>query len=232
MGKSINIFCILSRTGGNRHRYLNDILSDKRFIRKNHLKRLIYTTTRVQKENEYLNNNDEYNHITIKEFKSIDQQELIEYRSYYTLDQGTVYYCTKQSDFDVNNNLICIASPYQFEYYKQYCDNQNIIAQYKKYNLYAILIDCRLICRLKNIISRVPERNVDINMEEIQLYDICRRIISEKNEFDDVFKRVPELNHPMISKNICYIDANDYDDNDFYQSNLEDIKKFIQFHCR
>lgn len=230
MNKSINIFCILAKTGANKHKFIDDILGDKKLVKKTKLKRLIYTTTKVQKEDE-LTFDDKYEYITIKEFKAIDPKDLIEYRSYYTIDQGEVYYCTKVEDFEVNNNLICISSPYQFEYYKKYCDNQNIIHKFEKYKLYAIIIDCNLHSRLKNIVSRDVEIQ-DRSIEEIQLYDLCRRIISEKNEFDDVFKRIPDLHHPMISKNVCYIDNNIYSDNNYYQSNLNDIKKFIQYHCK
>lgn len=230
LNKSINIFCILSKTGADRHRFLDDIIKDKKFTKRCHLKKLIYTTTRAQKEDKLIYD-DELNYITIKDFKALDSSQLIEYRSYYTIDQGTVYYCTKKEDFEVDNNLICIASPYQFEYYRNYCNNQNIIEKYEKYRLYAIIIDATLHSRLKNITNRDSYNNEDA-IGELALYDLCRRIISEKQEFDDVFKRIPELNHPMISKNVCYIDNNIYNDNDYYKSNLDDMKKFIKYHCK
>ena len=233
INKSINIFCIIAKVGLNRHKYLEDILSDKRFVRRSKLKRLIYTTTISQREEELMHG-DKYNYITIKEFKNIDPSQLIEFRSYYTMDQGTVYYCTRTKDFEVNNNLICITSPYQYEYYKKYCDNENIKHGYDKYKLHAIIIDATLVSRLKALATRF-EKLYSENysaLEELELYDLCRRIISEKGEFDDVFKRLPELQHPMLNKNICYIDANIYDDTDHYESNLNDIKMFIKNNCK
>lgn len=233
LNKSINIFCIIAKVGLNRHRYIDDIMNDKRFIRKNKLKRLIYTTTISQREEELMHG-DKYNYITIKDFKAIDPSELIESRSYYTIDQGTVYYCTKVEDFNVNNNLICITSPYQFEYYKKYCDNENIKLGFEKYKLYAIIIDATLVSRLKSLATRFEKLYYenDSALEELALYDLCRRIISEKGEFDDVFKRHEELQHPMLNKNVCFIDGNIYNDIDYYDSNLNDIKMFIKNNCK
>lgn len=216
----INIFCIIAKTGARRKRFLKDILSDKKFTEKANLKRLIYGSTKLMREDQI--EDKDYHYVTLSEYNQIDNNDMIEFRSYYTIDQGVIYYYTLKKDFDVDNNLICVASPYQYEQYRSYCARENIKVDYEKYKVYAIIIDCKLSFRLRNIVKD----NLNIN-DENTLYDICRKIISEKNEFEDVFARIPELHHPYVSDNACFVDNNDYVDRDYYLKNVDDIKHFI-----
>ena len=220
--KVINLFCILAKYGSRKTLYLSQLLSDKKFMTEANLEVLIYGTTRTKRK--YALDGDMYEYYSESDFKAIDDSDLIEFRSYYTLDQGTVYYFTKtETLLQADKNYICITSPYQYEQYRQWIIKQNIKSQYEKYKLYAILIEDKLRSRLYQIL----EENKDED-DEIKLYDICRQIIQEKNEFGDVFNRIPELKHPMVSKNVCYIDGNEVYDRDCFEDNLQDIKSFIR----
>jgi guanylate kinase len=220
--KVVNLFCILAKYGSRKTVYLSHLLSNKKFTEETNLKPLIYGTTRKKKK--YALDGDMYEYYSENEFKAIDDSDLIEFRSYYTLDQGTVYYFTKtESLLNADNNFICITSPYQYEQYRQWFIKQNIKCQYEKYKLFAILIEDKLRSRLYQILEETKEED-----DEIKLYDICRQIIQEKNEFGDVFNRIPELKHPMVSKNVCYIDGNEFYEHDYFDDNLQDIKSFIR----
>ena len=182
---------------------------------------LIYGTTRRKRDDAI--DGDMYEYYTNEEFKKIDDSDLVEFRSYYTVDQETVYYFTKAEVLqNANNNFICIASPYQYEQYRQWIIKQNIKEQYEKYRLFAILIEDNLRSRLYQILDENKKE------DELKLYDICRQVLQEKGEFADVLGRIPELKHPNVSKSVCYIDGNEYYERDYFEDNLNDIKAFIR----
>lgn len=216
MGKVVNIFCILAKTGGGKSEYVNNIIKDKKFMNSNNLNLLVYGTTRNPRAGEK-EGIDYYFH-TPEEYDKITDNELIESRSYYTLNDGVVYYFTKTDYFSKNGNVICIASPYQYENYRNWCAKQNIKGDIK-YNLNLIIIDTSLNIRIGRILNRV-EKDDDI-------YEMCRRVIQEKEEFNNVAERVPELLDPMMSNNVCFIN-NDIDGEDEILKNINIIKRFIR----
>lgn len=223
MKKSTNLFCIVGKTGSGKSLYIESLFKDKGFINKYNISNLVYGTTRSKRENEI--EGKDYHFITKDEFDKINYDDLIESRSYYTLNDGEVYYFTKKEYLEDSKNIICIASPYQYEkykswfYYKSLKNNTN-------YNIYVILIDVDIKTRLNRVINNRSSKDDDI-------YELCRRVIQEKMEFDDVCNRLPELSTTNSSEynNTCYIDnSSNSKDNIFY--NINKIKNFIvKFNC-
>lgn len=213
--KHANIFCIVAKTGSGKNTYLNQILEDKKFVDKYDISTLVYGTTRSKRPGE-IEGKDYYFH-SDEEYKQIPSEDLIEFRSYYTINNGTVYYFTKEEYFNKSKNVIAITSPFQYESYRNWCNKENIKGN--KYNLFMIIIDIDLKIRIERLLDRADK--------ESDIYEICRRVIEEKNEFENVSKRIPEMIDPMMSVNVCYINNNSSDENDI-RANLETIKSFIQ----
>lgn len=213
--KNINIFCFVSKSGSGKTEYLSRLFFDKRFIDKSKLKPLVYCTTRKKKIDE--TDGLDYHFYSDKELKEIPDEKIIECRSYYTLNDGTVYYFTKTEQMENIHNVICIASPYQYENYRNWCAKENIKG-INKYNLYMIIVDTKLDIRINRIMKRAEC--------ESDIYEMCRRIIQEKSEFEDVSQRLPELIDPMMAMNVCYINNNSSAET-FILKNLEKIKNFV-----
>lgn len=215
---TINIFCIIANTGSDQELYLKDILSDKYFVKHSNLSRLIYNTTKPKDSTKSFL--EKYNYLSFDEFNNIPQDSIIDSRSYYTIPYDIVYYFTLDKDISTSKkNLICIASPYQYENYKRWISIENI-KNPNSYNIYAILIHCNLHDRFINKISvHEPEDDID-------LLEFCRRILQDNAEFKDAQSRIPELNDPMNCTNVCYVNNNKSIDNDF-KINISQIKGFI-----
>lgn len=213
--KTVNIFCIVAKTGSGKTRYTNGLLADKSFLNKMNLSLLVYGTTRNKRSNEI--DGIDYHFCTNEEYEKIPEDDLIEYRSYYTMNDGTIYYFTKKEYFEDKHNIICIASPYQYESYRNWCSKQNIKGD--NYRIFLISIDCSLKIRIERLLDRA-EKDSDI-------YEICRRVMQEKNEFEDVGKRIPELIDPMMATNVCIIDNNSSLEIDIL-CNLMKLKEFIK----
>lgn len=210
-----NIFCFVAPIEAGQLSYLNSLFDDKKFIKKNKLDRLIYGTTKPN-----ILEPDKYYNITKQEFEKISQTDLIEFRSYYMLNyKDDIYYFTKRSDIydKKDKNLICIASPYQYESYKAWISTENI-KNPNSYSLNCILVSKDMKDRIINIISKSDSE------DEIQ--EICRRAIQEKVEFDEIKKKIPEFFSPLICENTCIVDNND---NTNFNLNLEKIKEFISY---
>jgi guanylate kinase len=210
-----NVFCVIAKSGAGKTEYLNRLLSDKKFLKNTKLSLLIYGTTRKKRKGE--KEGVDYYYHTQEEYDNINYDDLIESRSYYTLNDGEVYYFTKKEYFDISGNIICITSPYQFENYRNWINRENIRTP-NRYKLYAIIIDANIKIRLTRLMER--------SESEDDIYENCRRVIQEKNEFEDVFTRIPELIDPMIHNNICYIDNNG--NREEIDKNIDKIKFFIK----
>lgn len=215
MENIVNIFCLVAKIGAGKNKYLNMLLNDTKFLNKADLSLLVYGTTRKPKYGE--KNGINYYFVSEEEYNKIDPNELIDYRSYYTIDEGLVYYFTKEEYMKDKHNVICITSPYQFASYDQWCKNENI-RNNNKYKLNLILIDADMKTRMSRSIEKVTNEQL--------LYELCRRILSERSEFDSVCERIPEFIDPGSFKNVCYIDnnSNNYID---IKTNINKIKKFI-----
>lgn len=213
---SKNIFCIVGESGSGKTFYTNSIILDKKFMKTAKLSPLIYGTTRAPRSNE--KNGLDYNFVTEEEYKKIPQDKLIEFRTYNTIN-GRMYYFTK-TDYIENekSNLICTASLYQYESYRNWIANENI-KNPNSYNLYLIILVANVKERLLRIINRRCETDDHI-------YEACRRIVEEKAEFDQVKSRVPELMDPLSYSSVLYVNTNDIS-NESNISNLNKIRQFI-----
>ena len=214
-----NIFCIIANTGSDQELYLNYILNDKSFTRHTRMARLVYNTTKPQNK-EDIESEGKYHSYSIDEYEKMDKDSVIEFRSYYTIPYGTIYYFTLKDDLENKENLICIASPYQYESYKRWVAIENMKTP-NKYSLYAILVHCSLKNRFKNKIESIKDSESDLSILEF-----CRRVLEDNAEFNNAKPRIPELNDPMNCNNVCYITNDKSRENDF-KENISTIKGFI-----
>jgi guanylate kinase len=214
--KKANLFCLIGKTGAGKSEYLNRLCNDKKFMNGTNLTQLVYGTTRSKREKEI--DGVHYHFHTIEEYENIPQNDLVEFRSYYTLNDGEVFYFTKSDYIDPCKNIICITSPYQYESYRNWCNIEKI-KKHSNIYIHMIYIDTDIRCRVERAVSRAKTDD--------DIYELCRRAVQEKIEFEDVSKRIPELIDPMQSINVCFVD-NNCDFKDGIDSNLEKIKKYIR----
>ena len=211
-----NIFCIVGESGSGKSYYANSIILDTKFMKKAKLSPLIYGTTRKPRSNE--KDKIDYNFISIDEYNNIDQDDLVESRTYNTID-GQKYYFTKREYIeDVKNNLICTSSLYQYESYRNWVNRENI-KKPGSYNLYLIILNAKVRNRLTRILERRCENDDDV-------YEACRRIVEERAEFNQVKSRVPELMDPLTYNTVLYVNTDNIS-NEFNKANLNKIKQFI-----
>lgn len=213
---TIHIFCFMGKVNAGKSMYVKRILSDSKFANRFNLSSLVTGTTRKQRESE--KDGDEYYFFTEEKYKTILDEELVESRSYYTLTDGVVYYFTKIEYLKTEKNILCITTPYQYETYKHWCEKENIKTP-GKYKLHLIYIDTDIKIRIDRALS-------EIQTEE-EICEFARKILRDKNEFDDVSKRIPELIDPMLSNNVCFIFNNSEEYNNI-KDNLHKIKSFIE----
>lgn len=217
-----NIFCILAKTGAGKSFYYNKLIEDKQFMEKNNISALVYGTTRKPRDGEI--DGVDYYFYSREEYKKIPYEDLVEQRTYYTINDGKISYFTKKEFFDDKDNIICIVSPYQYDSYKNWCLKQNIIQTDVKYCLYLIYIDTNIKIRLKRLVDRGSTEN--------DIYEACRRCLEEKSEFENVSKHVPEINDPKSLDNHTIYINNDSDKNEDIAKNLSDIKSFIAVYIK
>lgn len=214
--KNINIFCFTGHSGCGKINYINDILKDKKFIAKGNIERLIYHTTRAKKDNEQ--DGVDYYFSSKNDYYSVPKELMMEFRSYYTIPEGTIYYYTIIDDIKNKHNLLCLCSPYQYEAYRNWASINNLKETSDfKINLFNIYIDTSMKTRL---LRRLEEIDKDEDILEI-----CRRTIQDNTEYKDASARMPELCNPELCNNTCIINN---DDLSHYNSNLEKIKDFIR----
>ena len=210
-----NIFCIVGESGSGKSFYFNSIILDKKFMKIGKLEPLIYGTTRQPRSTE--RDEVDYNFITEEEYNNIAREDLIESRSYHTIN-GKKYYFTKRDYIEKKKrNLICTASLYQYESYRNWIANENI-RKPGTYNLYLIILVANVKERLLRIVNRRCETDEHI-------YEACRRIVEERAEFDQVKARVPELIDPLSYSSVLYVNTNDISQ----ESNLSNLNKIKQF---
>lgn len=214
MGK--NIFCIVGESGSGKSFYFNSITLDNRFMKKAKLESLVYGTTREPRPNE--KDGIDYNFVSIEEYERIPKEKLVEFRTYYTIN-GKKYYFTKTEYIeDKKKNLICTASLYQYESYRNWVNLENI-KHPDSYNLYLIILNATVKNRLFRIVENRCNKDEDI-------YEACRRIVEERAEFEQVKSRVPELMDPLSYRTVLLINTDDIS-NESNKANIEKIKQFI-----
>ena len=212
---SINIFCFVSNIINGQTNYIDSILSDKKFVRKTQLSKLVYGTTRKDYQN-----NKEFYYVPLKEYNDVTQNDdLVEFRSYYIIPDGDVYFFTKKSDI-VNaktNNLICICTPYQYENYRTWCSLENI-KRINSYNLNLVIINADM--------KSVFEEQLAKTKTRLEILELCRQVMQDDAEFEDAKKRFPEFIDPMSCSNVCMV-SDFKSDIAGFNANLEKIKGFI-----
>ena len=213
---SKNIFCIVGESGSGKSYYASSITLDSKFMKKAKLESLVYGTTRLPRDGEI--DGIDYNFMSEEDFNKIPKTDLIEFRTYNTIN-GRKYYFTR-ADYikNKNKNLICTSSLYQYESYRNWINIENI-KKSNSYNLYLIILSADVKNRLTRILSNRCKSDNDI-------YEACRRIVEEKAEFDQVKSRVPELADPMSHSSVLFINTNSIT-NESNRFNLEKIKQFI-----
>jgi guanylate kinase len=212
-----NIFCIVGESGSGKTYYNNSIILDNRFMKKAKLEPLIYGTTRDPRPEE--KNGVDYNFISVKEYEDIPKEQLIEFRTYSTIDGKKHYFTlTKYIEESKKDNLICTASLYQYESYRNWISTENI-KHPNSYALYLIVLNANVKNRLYRILDKRCKNDKDV-------YEACRRIVEERAEFDQVKKRVPELMDPMSYNTVLFIDTNNIS-SEKNKENLDKIKQFI-----
>ena len=213
--KKTNLFCLVAKTGAGKSKYLNQLTKNTDFLNKNNLSLLVTGTTRSKRENEV--DGVDYHYCTREEYENTPEKDLVEFRSYYTLNNGEVFYFTKTDYIKSDKNIICIASPYQYESYRNWC-NLEKLKNNINIDIYMILISSDIKVRIERLMERA--KNDD------DVYEMCRRIVQERHEFEDVSKRLPELIDPMLANNVCYIN-NTCNGEIVIKNNLEKIKNYI-----
>ncbi len=214
--KRINIFCIIANVGSEQEQYLKYILTDSKFVKEANLKRLIYNTTKPVD----INYPDEYRFYSVDNYNKIPKENIIDDRSYYTIIHGEVYYFTLRSDIENSDaNLICIASPYQYENYKRFVSISNIKSP-GLYTISAILIYCSTKNRISN---KIFYDTIDGDKE---ILEICRRVLQDNAEFEDVKQRIPEFKDSLSCNNTCCINSDNCTDI-IFDANILKIKEFI-----
>lgn len=221
--KTINIFCIIANIGSDQDLYIESILNDKIFCNSNRLSRLTYNTTKPANNIEDRMFVDKYKYFTIEDYKNLPSSDILEYRSYYTIPYHDVYYFTLKEDITKkrkNYNLICIASPFQYESYRTWVSLENM-KEPNKYSLHAIFIHCNS----KNRMTKMIKNTTD-SCNDITIMEICRRFLQDNAEFNDTKNRIPELDDPLSCNNTCYIDNDDFAE---YSNsvNISKIKSYI-----
>ena len=215
MEQPIHIFCIVGEVKCGKRMYIEEVLKNHIFTKRMNLAKLIYGTTRkIRSYEEY---SDEFQFVSNEEYDNLDKESLIEFRSYYTLTEGIVYYFTKKEHINVGKNLICVTSPYQYEMYKYWISRENI-KNPGKYQLHMIYIVSDLKSRFYHAMNKITKKD--------ELYELCRRVLQDKSEFENLSKRLPELIDPMMH-NVCYI-HHDHDSAESINNNIDKIKKYIE----
>lgn len=219
--KRINIYCIIGTSGSGKSYFMNSLLEDKRFMNKADLAPLVYGTTRAKRVNEV--EGVDYYFSTKDEFKKIPPYMLAEYRTYYTINNGEVYYYTKAESFmKAEHNILCITSPYQYESYKKWIADYRSINKSKDFAIHAIRLDVPVVTRIERIMRRQGK-------DDSAIYEMCRRILDEREEFNDVSTRLFEINNFTSvgeNKNLLIVD-NSSDEKDAFKANIDKIKEFI-----
>ena len=213
---TIHIFCFMGKVNAGKSMYIKKILSDSKFAHKFNLFSLVTGTTRKPRSTE--KDGENYYFFSEEKYNTIEDDELVESRSYYTLLEGVVYYFTKTEYLKTEKNIICITTPYQYESYKHWCEKENIKTP-GKYKLHLIYIETDIKTRINRALSEIET--------EDEICEFARRILRDKNEFGDVSKRMPELIDPMLSNNVCFI-FNNSENGRNIKENLHKIKSFIE----
>lgn len=191
-----NIFCLIGKPGSGRETLLRSILDRSDFVYKYNLLRFVYGTTRPM--NSYDINGASYHFLSNEEFDNLDPTEIIESRSYDNIYNGKVYhYFTLKKYIKFGNNYIGKVSTFQYEELKKWA----MITQLKnptiRINIYPVVVNAPIFEREK--------RMMNLASTEIDVYNMCNKLITERYEFKLVIEHNPEI-IDNSNPNTCILD--------------------------
>lgn len=199
------IFVIIGKSASGKDTILNKL------IEKYNYKKIVPYTTRAPRKYEV--NGDDYNFVSEEEFlKMVSNGDLIEFRSFNTVN-GKVLYGTHKDIYKMlkDDNVFCILSPERLNEFIKIFGNETIVPIYIKQ---------RAFNRIYNSFKRVVRDSFTLSLAtEEQAYEICRRFIQDKHDFEnievqDIFVVRNYSSKEMISL-LCekikdYVDKKDY----------------------
>lgn len=179
-----NIFCLLGNPGSGRSSVLKTVLDDKEFTKKYNIVRFTYGTTRPITPDDIIG--ETYFFFNEKEFKGLDPNSIIESRSYDLMtNMRPVYYFTLKDHIKFNTNYIGRVSLLQYEELRKWAELTQLKHPTVQISLYPITIKCNLFERFDRLENKAST--------EMELYNICARMVSEKFEYDRVIHTSPEV---------------------------------------
>lgn len=205
-----NIFCLIGKPGAGRTTILNGILKDKTFTKEWNINKLIYCTTRKKKHWEI--EDESYHYIKLRDYKAINKEDIIEFRSYDTYSRSTFYIFTRKEDLKIGENYICKTTPMQFcNYHKWagYAELENPLNQIK---IYPVIINSPIFER----VDRIMHEKVLVDSD---VYENCTKIMSEQFEFSILLKEFPDILTDYNNENSLILN------NEFH--NIKDIHEII-----
>lgn len=210
-----HIFCMVGKVKSGKTVYYRGIMNDTNFITKFNISPISCKTTQTSTKG--LSDILTVELYTEEEFSMMKSENLIESRTYYVIPDGFVHFFTETSQLQTKNNILCIASPYQYESYKIWCAQENI-KHPNRYKIHLIFIEADAYTRAKRAASFIHSDD--------DLAEFGRRILQDRNEFNVATKTIPELIDPLLS-NVCIVQHKS-DAKDYISKNLTKIKRYIR----
>ena len=162
------IFCIVGRSGSGKDTILDLLTADQCC-----LQRLVYSTTRDKREKEV--DGWDYNFKSESEYINLKSTgDIIEERSYTTVDNGTIRYFTTKDELVLNDNCKAFIVSASVDQALSYIKTG--------YQVYFIIIDCSAKTRLQ----RILERNCSY-YDDSKVLEACRRLQEENEEFNKIY---------------------------------------------
>jgi len=209
------IFCIIGKPGTGKTKFIKKIMSDQDFVERFGLTRMAYCTTKVRRyaEQEYY-----YTFMPYTEYRRIDRNDIIEFRSYDNYDGETYFSFTRKQDINLGSTYICECTPVQCINYIKWAKNAELYEPTNQIRIYPIIINSPIFNRMGRLWEKV--------VTDEDIYEFCGKILTEKYEFSLFIKDFPELLTDTSNRHSIVIN-NEVDGEDFIISCAGTIKSFI-----
>ena len=209
------IFCIIGKPGTGKTKFIKKIMSDQDFVERFGLTRMAYCTTKVRRyaEQEYY-----YTFMPYAEYRRIDRNDIIEFRSYDNYDGETYFSFTRKQDINLGSTYICECTPVQCINYIKWAKNAELYEPTNQIRIYPIIINSPIFNRMGRLWEKV--------VTDEDIYEFCGKILTEKYEFSLFIKDFPELLTDTSNRHSIVIN-NEVDGEDFIISCAGTIKSFI-----